>query len=45
LFVQTLQRKPTPAEAEKFIGFLDKKGSAVDAVWALITSSEFRFNH
>jgi Protein of unknown function (DUF1549)/Protein of unknown function (DUF1553) len=45
LFVQTLHRKPTPAEAEKFTDFLDKKGSAADAVWALITSSEFRFNH
>ena len=45
LFVQTLHRKPTSAEAAKFVAFLDKKGQASDAVWALITSSEFRFNH
>lgn len=45
LFLQTLQRKPTAAEAEKFASFLKAGGSSTDAVWVLITSSEFRFNH
>jgi hypothetical protein len=45
LFLQTLQRRPTAAEASKFAAFLEKKGPAADAVWVLISSSEFRFNH
>jgi hypothetical protein len=46
LFLQTLHRRPTPAETEKFAAFLkNDKGSAADAVWVLMTCSEFRFNH
>jgi hypothetical protein len=45
LFLQTLHRKPTAAESSRFAAFLEKKGPAADAVWVLITSSEFRFNH
>lgn len=45
LFLTTLNRRPLPEEAKKFAAFLDGKNSASDAVWALITSSEFRFNH
>jgi hypothetical protein len=46
LFLATLNRRPTAAEREKFASFLaSEKASAVDAVWALLTSSEFRFNH
>jgi hypothetical protein len=45
LFLQTLQRRPAPAEAEKFAAFLKNNGPAADAVWVLITCSEFRFNH
>jgi hypothetical protein len=45
LFLQTLHRRPAPAEAEKFAAFLKNNGPAADAVWALITCSEFRFNH
>lgn len=45
LFLTTLNRRPTDAESQKFAGFLGDNGSATDAVWALITSSEFRFNH
>ena len=45
LFLQTLHRRPAPAEAEKFTAFLKTNGSASDAVWVLITYSEFRFNH
>jgi Protein of unknown function (DUF1549)/Protein of unknown function (DUF1553) len=45
LFLQTLHRRPAPAEAEKFAAFLKTNGSGSDAVWVLITCSEFRFNH
>ncbi len=45
LFLATLSRRPTDAERKKFAEFLADKGSAADAVWALLTCSEFRFNH
>ena len=45
LFLTTLNRRPTEEETKKFTAFLDGKNSPSDAVWALITSSEFRFNH
>ncbi|HEX3149334.1 MAG TPA: DUF1549 and DUF1553 domain-containing protein [Gemmataceae bacterium] len=45
LFLTTLNRRPTAEEAKKFAAFLEGKNSPGDAVWALITSSEFRFNH
>lgn len=45
LFLTTLNRRPVPEEAKKFATFLDGKNSPSDAVWALITSSEFRFCH
>ena len=45
LFLTTLNRRPAPEEVKKFAAFLDGKNSQTDAVWALITSSEFRFNH
>jgi len=45
LFLTALNRRPAPEEAKKFAEFLNGKGSATDAVWVLITSSEFRFNH
>lgn len=45
LYLQTLNRPPSQTETEKFSQFLSTGGSAVDAVWALITSAEFRFNH
>jgi hypothetical protein len=46
LFLQTLHRRPSAVEAARFADFLDKKkGSPVDAVWVLVTGSEFRFNH
>ena len=32
-------------EAKKFAAYLDEKNSPADAVWVLITCSEFRFNH
>lgn len=45
LFLATLSRRPTDLERKKFSEFLDAKGSPADAVWTLITCSEFRFNH
>ncbi len=49
LFVQTLSRRPTPEETEKFVAFLytdtDQRGRLHDAIWTLLTCSEFRFNH
>ena len=45
LFLTALNRRPSPEESKKFAAFLTEKGSPTDAVWALITSSEFRFNH
>lgn len=49
LYVQVLSRRPSPAEVDKFVEFLsaedDPKGRAHDAIWTLMTCSEFRFNH
>ena len=45
LFLATLNRKPTAEEANKFSAFLTGGGPASDAVWVLMTCSEFRFNH
>jgi hypothetical protein len=45
LFLSTLNRRPTADEATKFSDYLAGGGSATDAVWALVTCSEFRFNH
>lgn len=46
LYLATLQRRPTDAERQKFAAFLaDNPTASADAVWALITSAEFRFNH
>jgi hypothetical protein len=45
LFLGTLNRRPTDKERAKFSRFLTDGGSTTDAVWVLITCSEFRFNH
>lgn len=45
LYLQALNREPTAAEIEKFGAYLKNGGAPADAVWALITSGEFRFNH
>jgi hypothetical protein len=45
LFLTSLNRRPTPEEVKKFAAFLEVKNSPNDAVRALITSIEFRFNH
>lgn len=45
LFLTVLNRRPTDTEKAKFGEFLGEASSAPDAIWALITSSEFRFNH
>jgi hypothetical protein len=45
LYLATLNRRPSPEESKKFAAFLNEGGSSADAVWTLITCSEFRFNH
>ena len=45
LYLSTLNRRPTAAEAKKFTAFLNDNGPAADAVWVLLTCAEFRFNH
>ena len=49
LFVQVLSRRPSPAETEKFTAHLsekdDPRGRLHEAIWTLMTCSEFRFNH
>jgi hypothetical protein len=46
MFLAALNRKPTAREREKVAAFLaDEKASPADAIWTLITCSEFRFNH
>lgn len=49
LFLATLSRKPSDEERARFAEFLSVKEQGheriKDAVWALLTCSEFRFNH
>ncbi|MFO0867363.1 MAG: DUF1549 and DUF1553 domain-containing protein [Pirellulales bacterium] len=49
LFLQTLNRPPTDDERTRFVAVLsaekDPQERLRDALWALMTCSEFRFNH
>jgi len=45
LYLATLSRRPTEKERAKFAKFLTEGGPAGDAIWVLLTCSEFRFNH
>jgi hypothetical protein len=49
LYVQVLSRRPTPEETKTFTAYLsaedDPRGRLHDAIWTLMTCSEFRFNH
>lgn len=49
LFLSVLSRYPTDAEREKFVAYLSADERPDDrvkeAIWALMTCSEFRFNH
>lgn len=53
LFLAVLTRKPTPAEVSKFAQVLQtapqgaskNEGIIEDAIWALLNSAEFRFQH
>jgi hypothetical protein len=46
LFLTTLNRRPSAKEQERFAAFLSaEKVQPADAVWTLLTCSEFRFNH
>ena len=49
LYLSILSRRPSDAEREKFVEYLSAEQRPHDrvkeAMWALMTSSEFRFNH
>lgn len=48
LFLSTLSRRPLPEETERFARFVEETPGQPrwsDAIWALITCGEFRFNH
>jgi hypothetical protein len=49
LFVQVLSRRPTEAEVARFVAHLsaekDPRTQAREAIWTLLTCSEFRFNN
>ena len=49
LFLSVLTRPPTPAERERFVAHLTSdpkaEGLVEEAIWVLINTSEFRFNH
>jgi len=49
LFLAVLSRRPTDAERGKFVEHLSVKENGPDrirdAIWVLMTCSEFRFNH
>src|SRR5262249_35083994 len=52
LFLATLSRKPTPDESARFSRYIDKGGKTgnskkalADVFWALLNSTEFKFNH
>jgi hypothetical protein len=49
LYLRTLNRPPTTVERSRAVGLLktakDRKESAQDLLWALVSSREFYFNH
>jgi len=49
LFLQTLSRYPTPEERAHFAAFCsaddDQRTRVKEAIWTLVSCSEFRFNH
>jgi hypothetical protein len=52
LFLAALSRKPRPEEAEKFLRYVERESTTVrqkkalsDVFWALLNSTEFKFNH
>jgi hypothetical protein len=49
LFLQVLSRRPEAEETEKFVAHLspkdDQRNQIHEAIWTLMSCSEFRFNH
>jgi hypothetical protein len=49
LFLTVLSRRPSPEEQERLVAYLqsDPKTEALveEAIWALLNTAEFRFNH
>jgi hypothetical protein len=49
MYLTLLNRPPKPKEVEAFVSFIKREpkpdAAVEDAIWVLLTSSEFRFNH
>ena len=49
MYLSVLNRPPKPKELEAFVSFIKREpkpdGAVEDAIWVLLNSSEFRFNH
>lgn len=49
MFLQVLSRRPTPEETGKFVAHMsaedDQRNRVHEAIWTLMSCSEFRFNH
>ncbi|MBM3980028.1 MAG: DUF1549 domain-containing protein [Planctomycetes bacterium] len=49
MYMTVLGRPPKPKEVEAFVSYIKREpkpdAAVEDAIWVLITSSEFRFNH
>ena len=50
LFLSTLSRRPSPVERQRFVQHLSADGREIparmeEAIWVLLSCSEFRFNH
>ncbi len=49
IYMSVLSRRPSPKEREAFVSYIQREtkpdAAVEDAIWVLINSSEFRFNH
>ncbi len=49
MYLSVLSRPPKPKELEAFVSFIKREpkpdAAVEDAIWVLLNSSEFRFNH
>ena len=49
MYLSVLARPPKPKELEAFVSYIKREpkpdAAVEDAIWVLLNSSEFRFNH
>lgn len=49
MYLTVLNRPPKPKEVERFVSYIQREpkpdAAVEDAIWVLLNSSEFRFNH